>query len=51
MIRAQRKDPKLAARGLIQMFAGQETDASVAAAIRYRDYIEHQIAFVRAHKK
>ena len=51
MIKAQRKDPRLAARGLIQMFAGVETDASVAAAIRFRDHIEHSIAFVRAHKK
>lgn len=51
MIKAQRRNPKLAARGLIAMFRGEECDASVAAAIRFRTYIEHQIAFVQAHKK
>jgi hypothetical protein len=51
MIRAQRSDPRLAAHGLIAMFRGEENDASVAAAIRFRDFEEHMIAWVRAHKK
>jgi len=51
MVRQHRHNPILAARGLCQMFAGMQTPGALAAAIRYHEFMTHQIAFVKAHKK
>ena len=51
MVKLQRANPILAARGLCEMFAGMQTPGALAAAIRYHEFMTHQIAFVKAHQK
>ena len=50
MLKVHRSNPRLAAMGMIDMFAGRPTVSAMAAAIRYQTFIEHQISFVKAHK-
>jgi hypothetical protein len=51
MIKAQQGNPRLAAQGLIEMHRGEQTDGSLAAAVRTIKYQEHMIAWVRSHRK
>ena len=43
MLKAHRQNPRLAAIGMIEMFAGKPTVGAQAAAIRYQAYIEAQL--------
>jgi hypothetical protein len=47
MLRLHRDSPRMAALGMIDMFAGRATDGAVAAAIRYQAYIEATITTIK----
>jgi hypothetical protein len=49
MVKVQKHNALMAARGMIDMFAGRPTTGALAAAFRYREFMEWQIAFVKAH--